>query len=199
MIIIDIETTGLDELKHGIIEIAAIQFDNPGNFYHSLCKVDDEDEIDEKALEINGQKINDVRDTNRKNQKQILEELFDFAFRINDFYAAGENIGTFDLRFLLYKSKKYNLKYPFQYRSFDLNTAAFLTIEKFNKKSIIIKGKNELNLGKILEFVGLKDTRKYHNALEDVKLEAEAISRLQYGKNLFPEYSIFPVPIHLVK
>jgi len=54
-----------------------------------------------------------------------------------------------------------------------------------------------MDLPKILEFVGLRDERKFHNALEDCKLEAECFSRIIYGKNLLLEYSDFLIPGYL--
>ena len=199
MFIIDIETSGLDELKHGIVEIGAIKYENPEIFYHSLSRLDEEDEIDDNALKINGQTREQVRDINRPTQKQILIELYELLQRENDFYAAGENVVSFDLRFIRAKAKKYGLKDLFQYRSYDLHSIASLKYEQIFGNLPLKDGKTELGLSKILEFVGLKDERKKHNALEDCKLEAEAISRIRSSKNLFPEYSQYPTPDYLKK
>ncbi len=197
MIVLDIETSGLDELKHGIIEIAAIKFENPEIYYYSLCGLDEDDEIDDNALEINGQRREKIRDSSRPSQKQVLTELFEFLERENDFYASGENIGSFDLRFIRAKARKYGLKDRFQYRSYDLHSVASFKYEQVFGELPIKNGKIELNLNKILEFVGLKDERKQHNALDDCRLEAEAISRLKFGKGIFREYSNFSIPNYL--
>ena len=45
----------------------------------------------------------------------------------------------------------------------------------------------------------MKDNRETHNALEDCKLEAEAISRISYGKNLIQKYNKFSIPDYLKK
>ena len=50
-----------------------------------------------------------------------------------------------------------------------------------------------LNLDCILEYVGLPTRGHAHNALEDAKLEGEALSRLIYGKNLLTCYEKFPI------
>ena len=56
-----------------------------------------------------------------------------------------------------------------------------------------------MGLKNILTFCGMQDNRKVHNALEDAKLTAECFSRLVYGKNLFPEYAQFKIPMGLKK
>ena len=66
-----------------------------------------------------------------------------------------------------------------------------------------------MNLPKVIEFCGMKDTRiqmkdgkvvqegTAHNGLDDAKLEAECLSRILYGQNLFRECSHFSVPDYL--
>ncbi len=54
MIILDIETTGENPLIHGIIDIAAVEFENPSNRFHAECRLEPGDAVDEKALAYNG-------------------------------------------------------------------------------------------------------------------------------------------------
>mgnify|MGYP001568271871 FL=1 len=197
MIIVDIETTGLNPYKHSICEIGAIKFEDPSKFFHKFVRIDNNNEIDQKSLEINGQTEKSVRDHNRQSQISVLKDFFEWIKNQKDFYVAGENVGIFDLMWIKSKAEIYNLTYPFQYRSFDLNTAATMKYEETHGKLPIVDGKNQMSLDSIIEFVGLKYERKIHNALEDCKLEAEAISRIRQGKNLFQEYSQFPIPDYL--
>ncbi len=197
MIIVDIETSGLDPNKHGILEIASLKFEAPNISYQSYCRLDEDDEIDSKALEINGQSKEEIRDSNRLSQKQVLIEFFDFIKKQGDFYIAGENVGSFDWSFIKIKSEKYSLDFPLQHRTFDLQTLAQTKYEQVYGKLLIENGKSKMGLPQILEFVGMRDERKKHGALEDCKLEAECFSRLLKGKKLFDEYNKFPIPDYL--
>ncbi len=197
MIVVDIETSGLDPRKHGILEIAGLKFENPDVFFHSYCRLDKEDEIDPKALEINGFSEEEARDLSRPTQEKALDKFFKWVEERKDFYAAGENVGGFDLNFIKVRADKYNLKFPFQYRSYDLNTAAACKYERMYHKLPIVDGKIKMGLPEILEFVGMKDERKTHSALEDCRLEAEAISRLRFGKGLFLDYTRYKIPGYL--
>lgn len=55
-------------------------------------------------------------------------------------------------------------------------------------------GYSGLNSDFIFKYVGITEERGEHDALEDAKLTAEAISRLAYGKQLLEEYKQFPIP-----
>jgi len=199
MIVVDIETSGLDPRKHGILEMAGLKFENPDVFFHSYCGLDKEDEIDSKALEINGFTEEETRDLSRPTQKKALDKFFKWIEERKDFYAAGENVGSFDLNFIKVKADKYGLIFPFQYRSYDLNTAAVCKYERIYCKLPIVDGKIKVGLPQILELVGMKDERGKHEVLEDCRLEAECISRLRHGRGLFLEYSKFKIPDYLLK
>lgn len=197
MIVVDIETSGLYPNKNGIVEIGSLVFENPNRTYNRLCRLDPEDEIDPVALELNGQSEKDVRDLNRISQKEMLGEFFEWIRKEGDFYVAGENVGWFDLAFIKIKADKYGSKFPFQHRSFDLNTAAQTRHKQVYGRFLTENGKSKMGLPEILEFVGFKDNRKKHKALEDCKLEAECIFRLLNGENLISEYNKFPIPDYL--
>jgi|SRR3989344_5178387 len=199
MIILDIETTGIDFNKCGIWQIGALDFYNPENYFLEEARIDDEDLIEEGALKINGKIEQELRDPKKQSQKQLLENFFEWINEHKDYYPGGENIGTFDWIFLKEKSEKYELKFPFRARVFDLQAVSQTRYHQIFGKLLIKDGKSDMGLAQTLEFCGLKDLRGFHNALEDCKLEAEAFSRLLYGKNLIPEFSKFPVSEYLKK
>ncbi len=197
MIVVDIETSGRSKIKHGIVEIGAIKFEYPESVFHSYCRLDKDDEIDPKALEANGQSEEEVRNLNRPTQKQVLSRFFGWLKKQKDFYIAGENVGSFDLGFIEIRAEKYGLDFPIQHRTYDLHTLAESRYEKVYGEILFKNGKSEMGLPQILEFVGMKDERGKHSALEDCRLEAECISRLKFGRRLFLEYSKFKIPGYL--
>lgn len=196
MIVVDIETSGLDFYRCGIWQIGALDFYNPRNQFIQDGRIDDEDIVQPKALEITGKTEEELRDRNKQPQKQLIENLFDWSRSCRVINLGCEN-PQFDLSFISVKSEKYKLKFPFPHRAFDLHSTAqdryFLVYKEFLLKD----GKSDLGLSNILEFVGIPDNRGAHTALEDAKLEAEAFLRLYERRNMFSEYTQFPIPYYL--
>ena len=120
--------------------------------------------------------------------------------------------GQWDFGILLSKSYKYGLNFPFHHRCFDLHSIAQTKHMESKGELSIEENKSQMGLSNVLKFCGLEEERriiskegkmiregKPHNALEDVKLEAECFSRLIYGKGLLPEFSKFKIPEYLKK
>ena len=196
-IILDLETSGLDKVKCGIWQIGAIDLNDNEEFFQE-GRIDDKDFVEKDALKEIGKTEEDLRDKNKKTQKQLLKDFFQWleTRKVKNFLCQNPQ---FDLTFLEIKANEYGLKIPFRYKCFDSHTIAQMVYYKINGEFWFEEGRSKMNLGKILEFVGMKDNRQAHNALEDCKLTAECFSRLIYGENLFPEYSQFKIPKELTK
>lgn len=213
MIIVDIETSGLYPENNGVWQIGAVDFSNPKNTFLEEGSIDDEDAVTAESLKVIGKTESELRDKNKQSQKELIERFFEWTKSVK---IKNLMCHTFlDHNFLSIKARKYCIKIPFAFRAFDLHSMAqafyyrdkgeFL-LEK-NEKGII----SGMSLPKIMELCGLEDDRiqlrgsevikegKPHNALEDAKIEAECLSRMLHGKNLFPEYEKFPVPENLKK
>lgn len=214
MIILDIESTGLTS-DCGICEIGAIDFNNPNNYFIQDCRVDSDDIITEGALKVNGRTLEELRDLNKQSQKQLIENYLSWVEKQPEKIFFGQNV-SWDITMIQAKSLKYNIQLKFLdthgQRGFDLHTIAQEKYKETNGNYFLNKiGKSNMNLGKVLEFCGLEDNRinmtfrgvekqgKYHSALEDCKLEGEALSRIKFGKNIFKEYSEFKIPDYLKK
>lgn len=215
MIVLDIESSGLDSGKNGIWQIGAIEFENPENQFIEEAKIDKEDEIKEEALKIIGKTEKELRDNKKQLQKDLIKKYLEWVGKIKEKTFSGQNVG-WDISFIQNKCLRYNLMDKFRevhsQRSLDLHTIAQLKYKEIHGKYLLDeKGKSKMNLTATLEFCGLPDERvllegnkiakegKSHNALDDCKLEAECFSRLINGKNLLKEFKDFKVPANLRK
>ena len=196
MIVLDCETTGLYPRKNSIVSIGAVEFYNSNNMFYEECKICEGAEIEQKALDINGFTKEQITDPNKKSLEQILTNFLKWIEPCSNITLAGEN-PRFDIDFLNAATDMYGIRFRFGHRSIDLHS---LCIAHHMKRGIILPLKNnksDLNTDKILNYVGLPEEPKPHHALTGAKMEAEAFSRLIYGKNLLDEFSKFDVPRYL--
>jgi len=205
-IVVDIETSGLNSKKCGVISIGAIS--KGSDEFYEEARLDPEDSIEEEAMMVHGFSEDEMRDENKQTQKEMIEKFLKWVEEQDVKMMAGHNVGFFDLNFIKNKMEKYKLKFKTRYRSFDLCTVAQVRYFQINNRFLFDDlGENAMNLPNVLKFCGIEDERvmvepekgvtkegKPHNALEDAKLTAECFSRLMFGKNLFPEFSKFEVP-----
>jgi len=60
-------------------------------------------------------------------------------------------------------------------------------------------GFSDLNSDFIMNYVGLPSEPKPHRAINGARYEAEALSRLIYGRGLFEEFEGYAIPTYLQK
>lgn len=195
MIVLDVETTGIDHNKNSIVSIGAVDFGEPKNQFYEECRIWDGAEIDNKALAINGFSRNKVK--NMKNKlDSALSHFICWSERVSDMILAGEN-PSFDRDFLRSSYEMYGLHWPFGYRTIDLHSLCYEHKLKRGIQMPLVKGRSYLSLDTILEYVGMPAEPKQHIALNGAKMEAEAFSRFIYGRGLLDEFSEFKIPSYL--
>lgn len=218
MIVLDLETSGLEQEKVGIWQIGALDFYNPKNTFLQESRIDDSDVIGLSALKVIGKTEAELRDSRKQSQRKLIENFFEWVRKISHRNMISQNPQTLDYPLLARKAREYGLKNPLAYRSFDVHTLAQIRHHQIKGTYLIGERKQEpgvqessMNLSAVLEFCGLPDERirveenkvtkegKPHNALEDAKLTAECFSRLTLSRNLLPEYVKFAVPLYLIK
>lgn len=210
MIIIDIETTGLNFWENSILSIGALCFNNPEKQFYEECRIDEGDVITENALKINGFTREEITNKEKQTQEELVSRFINWINEQEIRILAGHNVGFFDLNFIKTKAKKYKIPLRMRFRSLDLCSVAQTKFFQIYKKFLLDNYKeNGMSLPEVLKFCGIKDERieirneklikqgKKHNALEDCKLEAECFSRLLFGKGLFEEYNKFQIPKYL--
>ncbi len=203
MIVVDLEMSGLDSRKCGILEIGAIELENPENTFYQSARLDDDEIVwndptaDKTIFEILGKTEEDMRDAKLQTQKELLVNFFEWVSKINEKVFVAQNF--LDLDFLTSKTKKYDLPRA-HYRYLDLQTIAQTIYREVNGKLLLNEnGWSDMGLSKTAKFCGLIDERKEHTGIEDAKFEAEMLNRLLNGKNLLEEYSKFELPTYLLK
>lgn len=193
MIVLDVETTGIDPDRHSIVSIGAVDFLHPERKFYEECKIWDGAIISDEAMAVNGYTIEQVTDPNKKSLEEILKMFFKWVLESESHTIMGHN-PIFDLSFLDESAERYHLELPFPHRSLDQHSVCFahmlahgITPPTHNKRS-------DLNSDKIMEYVGIPTEPKPHIALNGALYEAEAFSRLLYSKNLLPEFKEYKIP-----
>lgn len=193
MIVIDVEATGVDEIKHSILSVGAIDFDNPSNQFYEECRAFDGAHVMPEALAINGFTRAQVFDLNKQTDRDLIKHFLDWSKGIKEYTFAGQN-PSFDRDFLHRAADRYHLDWPFAFRSIDQHSVCFMHMIKKGIVPPVLNNHSDLNSDKIMQYVGLSAEPHPHNALMGAKIAAEALSRLLYGKKLLPEFEKYDIP-----
>ena len=192
MIIVDVETTGLNPQKHSIVSIGGIEFHNSKNQLYQECRIWEGAEIDREALVINGFTEESVKNINKQTLEETIKQFATWA-QTKTGIIAGAN-PEFDREFLKASFKRYNIPWNYNVITLDIRAIWYAHSLKSKHPLKMRNGKIIVNFDAVLAYVGLPSEPKPHNALTGAKLEAEAFSRLIYGRQLLPEYVEFRIP-----
>ncbi len=186
MIVIDIETTGQDASKSGILSIGAVDFCNPKNQFYLECRVWDGAIIEQEALDVNGFSREEIHRQDKCTEAELLKKFLEWTKTCKVKTWAGMN-PAFDRNFLKEAAKRSKLDFPFCYRLVDLHSVCYAHLLKKGIAPKIDDKGSKINTDEILIIAGLPAEPRPHNALIGAKLEAEAFSRLIFDKKLFEE------------
>jgi DNA polymerase III epsilon subunit-like protein len=166
MIVVDIETTGVDPQKHQMVSIGAVDYDTGETFYGE-CRIYKFDEWTQEALNINGFTLEQIHDEKKQTPFELYERFVKWASPRSSMLA-GHNIGGFDLQFLKQaqcRGRK-NTTFPFRYQTVDLHSVAFSRFKK------------SYSMSKICQMLGIKPEPEIHNALTGAQKEYECFKIL---------------------
>lgn len=192
MIIIDIEATGIDEVKHSILSIGAIDFDNPTNQFYEECRAFDGAHIMDEALNVNGFTREQAIDVSKQTDGELVKHFIEWTKSIKEQTLAGQN-PSFDRDFLHRAADRYHIDWPFAYRTIDQHSVCFTHMIKRGVVPPVANRRTDLNSDKIMQYVGISVEPHPHNALNGAKVATEALSRLLFNKNLLPEFRNYPI------
>ncbi len=193
MIVVDVEASGTNYEKHSIVSVGALDFEHPENRLYLECRVWDGAHISDEALEVNGYTREEITDSNKMTEGELIRNFLDWAEKIQERTLAGQNV-SFDRDFLKHAAERENLAWDFAYRTIDTHTLAYMHHIQHGVPVPSDKHHSALNLDRVLNYVGIPDEPEPHNALTGALSHAEVISRLLYAKPLLPEFNAFPIP-----
>jgi DNA polymerase III epsilon subunit-like protein len=196
MLVTDCEMTGLDPNKHSIVSVGAVDLDHPERQLYEECRAWDGAKIEDEALAVNGFTVEQVTDPSKQTEGEAVKKFIAFADGMQDTTIAGQNVFT-DLYFLQAAAKRAgHTAWPFAHRILDIHSICWTHMVKRGVTPPIdpIKKHTALNLDAVLNYCGIPEEPKPHNALTGAKCNAEVISRLLYGKKLLPEFDQYDIP-----
>lgn len=195
MIVVDIEASGTDANKHSILSIGAIDFDNPSDRFYDECRAWEGAHLDPGAFLVNGFSEKEALDASRKSEADAVKGFIAWATSKRDWTFAGQN-PSFDRGFIEAACRRAKIDYPFAHRTLDTHTLAYMHMitHSLVPPFDATHHRSDLDLDGILRYVGIPDEPTPHNALTGAECHAEVIARLLYGRQLLPEFEVFPIP-----
>ena len=177
MIIVDVETTGTDPRYHSLVSIGAIDFDNPTDTFYRECQIFSGARVEQKALEINGMTEEELHDTSKSTEADIVKEFIEWMKSKRDHTFAGQNV-SFDVNFIIAAAERAGVNISIAHRVIDLHSITYFHMSRRGIVSPLAHGRTDLDSDKIMEYVGIEAEPKPHIAINGAKWETEAFSRL---------------------
>ena len=150
--------------------------------------------ISDEALAVNGFSRAEATDTSKKTEAEIVRTFLAWAWEIEgDRTLAGQNV-SFDRDYLQAASARAGLDWDLAHRTIDTHTLAWMHMVKRGLTPPIANHRSALNLDAVLNYCGIPEEPKPHNALTGAMCHAEVIARMLDGKKLLPEFTQFEIP-----
>lgn len=201
MIVLDVETSGLDPKRHGIISIGGLDLNDPDNIreFSGECRLHDDVEIDPHALEINGFDEMTIRHPSRTpSEKGLLKELALWIRSARDKTPAGLHVAAFDIPVLAAAHERNSIEWQVPKRTIDLHALAQAAMRRYGFEIPLDEdGNSALKTDDIHVFTGIGPEPRPHVALQGAQYESESLWRLIYGRNLLTRFVDLPVPEYL--
>ena len=169
ILLLDLECSGTDPLRHGIVQVAALRLDQVGFVEHghfcSYVRLEEHHEYDPEAGAVTKIDEGSARSAFTPDLQTVLLELQAFAPPDEVVLAAWN--GAFDLGFLLENYRRLGLPWRWDFHFLELWSLAWLVFPDMTSP----------NLTRVSERLQLP-ARRQHDALEDVRQEADILRKL---------------------
>ncbi len=184
MIVVDVESTGVDARLCSLLSVGAVEFERPENEFYMECRAFPGAHVEKEALEVNGFTEESIQDLKKKTDREVVLAFLDWMKTCKEWTLAGQN-PSFDRDFLQETARRYHIDWPLAHRTVDLHSVAYARFMREGKEIPRKNNHSALNLDTILRSCGLSAREKSHHALEDARLEAKCFSILFGGE--FPK------------
>ena len=192
MIIVDVESSGVDPHKNSLLSIGAVDFADPTRTFYEECRVWDGAHIEQEALEVNGFTRERAQNPTAQSEGDLVKHFLEWASQSPERTIAGHNV-SFDRDFMKAAAGRNHIDWPFAQRTIDLHTLAYVDLLRAGKDIPLKNAHSGLSLDLILAALGLPPEPKPHIGINGAKLEAECFARILHGRSLWPEFASFPV------
>lgn len=193
MIVLDVETTGTNPEAHSILSIGALDLKNPTHQFYDECRAWEGAKIEDGALAVNGFTKEEALDPAKKTEAELVAAFFAWAATLEDHTLAAQNV-SFDYAFLCAAAERAGTEFPLARRTIDVHTLVWLHMTAKGHTPPLERHHSALNSKRVLEYCGLPDEQKPHNALTGALWHAEVVSRIAYTKKLLPDFESFDIP-----
>jgi DNA polymerase III epsilon subunit-like protein len=193
MIILDVETTGLDAKKNSLVAIGAIDFDHPEERFYEECQIWDGAEVNPNALKVNGLTEEELRDASKKTEKDIVLNFRDWARGRGDLTIAGHNPHV-DRDFINSALERAGEPELISRRMVDQHTLVYNHMLQRGLTPPMKNGISAIESDFVMDYVGIPAEPKPHVAINGALWEYEAIYRLLHDKAGLEEFQAYPIP-----
>jgi len=175
MIIVDVETGGLDPRYNPLLSIGAVEYEHPFNIFYAEIKPLSGLTSNVKALQVNG--IDLEKWSTKPNLHSVMNKFFIWIQGTQEKTLAGHN-SSFDRDFCNVNFRRIGFGNIFNHRTIDLHSVAYTV---FTKKKVFF---DRLTSDEIYRLLGMPEEPKPHNALNGAVWETEAFAKLLHNKVL---------------
>lgn len=195
MIALDIEASGIDPHRSSILSIGAVDFDDPTNQFYDECRAWDGAHINDEALAVNGFSREEAMDSEKKSEAELVKGFLAWVEDQRDWTIVGQN-PSFDRDYVRMACERSHIDFPLAHRTLDTHTLCYLhmILHGVTPPFDAEKHRTDLNLDAVLNYVGIPEEPKPHNALTGALCHGEVASRLLYDRNLLPDFEVYPIP-----
>lgn len=194
MIVLDVETSGIDPQTNSILSLGALDLDEPTNQFYDECRMWDGAKLHPEATAINGVGEAEATDPSKKTEAELIKAFVAWATdRPKDRTLAAQNV-SFDYEFVKAACHRAHVEFPFAKRTIDIHSVAWTHMQLHGIALPLDNHHSSLSSSVILRYTGLPEEEKPHNALTGALWHAEVLSRIAYTKKLLPDFSSYDIP-----